>query len=62
MKKKQAIYMEVTPDKYELPVKIADSAVELAKLCGVSANNIYSSISHAKHRRQKRSRFVKVEI
>lgn len=44
--------MKVTMDKYELPVLVADSAVELAEKLGCTPNNIYSSISHAKHRGQ----------
>lgn len=55
MKKKSKeviVWMKVTNDKYELPVLVADSAPELAKMLGCSPNNIYSSLSHAKHRRQ----------
>lgn len=44
------IWMQVTKDKYELPVCIADSAEELAKMCGTTANSIKSSISHSKKR------------
>ena len=50
--KEQYVWMKVTNDKYELPVLVADSAPELAKMLGCSPNNIYSSLSHAKHRRQ----------
>lgn len=44
------IWMKVTHDKYEHPVAIADSCVELANLLGKTANNISSSISHSKKR------------
>ena len=50
--KEQYVWMKVTNDKYELPVLVADSAPELAKMLGCSPNNIYSSLSHAKHGRQ----------
>jgi hypothetical protein len=50
--KKVIVWMKVTNDKYELPVLVADSAPELAKMLGCSPNNICSSLSHAKHRRQ----------
>ena len=50
--KEQYVWMKVTNDKYELPVLVADSAPELAKMLGCSPNSIYSSLSHAKHRRQ----------
>ena len=55
------IYMEVTDDKYELPIAVADSAVELAQIINVSANSIYSSISHAKSKGYK-SRYVCVDV
>ena len=57
----QVVYMKVTKDKYELPVAIADSIVELAKILGVKKEHIYDSMSHAK-RRGHRSPYVKVEI
>ena len=59
--KEQYVWMKVTNDKYELPVLVADSAPELAKMLGCSPNNIYSSLSHAKHQRQN-SPYRKVVI
>lgn len=63
------IWMEVTPDKYELPLKVADSGGELARMCGLSPDTIYSSISHYKNRkrktqqlRERKRKFVKVEV
>lgn len=53
--------MEVTQDKYELPVAVADSAVELSRIVGATVNNIRSSAHHKSHGKQKRSRFVRVE-
>ena len=35
MKKKKYIWMQVTSDKYELPVSIADSSLKLARMCGI---------------------------
>lgn len=55
------VWLLVTKDKYQLPLEIADSAGELARKVGCSTNNIYSAVSHAKHRGHN-SRFVKVEI
>ena len=55
------IWLKVTNDKYELPVAVADSAEELAKMCGVKVNNIHSSRSHAQARGNK-TRYLKVEI
>ena len=56
------VWIMVSKDKYELPLAVADSAQELAKMVGCSANNIHSSYSHYLHRAQKHSRFYKVEI
>lgn len=55
------VWLLVTKDKYELPLEIADSAGELAQKVGCSVNNIYSAVSHARHRGHN-SRFKKVEI
>ena len=43
---KNCCYMKVTNDKYRLPVAVADSAVELARLVGATNNTVLSSISH----------------
>jgi len=45
----KGVYMAVTADKYELPICLADTVVELARMCGTSENTIYSQISHRKH-------------
>ena len=47
-KAKSYIWMKVSSDKFELPEAVADTAVELAKLCGVTANGIYSQISRVR--------------
>lgn len=41
-------YMLVTKDKYELPLAIADSAEELAKIIGVSKNYVYCATSNVR--------------
>ena len=56
------IYMEVTRDKYEFPIAMADSPGALAEMCGVSKNCVCSSCSHYKSGRYKRSRFISVEV
>ena len=55
------IWMEVTTDKYEFPIEIADTCAELARKCGTSQNAIYSAISHAKKDGHKTS-FCRVKI
>ena len=56
------IFMEVTRDKYELPLIVADSSGKLAMQAGVKQSNVTSSIAkHAKGER-KRCRFIMVEV
>ena len=55
------IYMEVTQDKYELPVAIASSSSELAKLCQTTANAIRQGI-HRRQNPKRWSRFVRVDV
>lgn len=50
------IYMQVSKDKYELPLAVAESPTELAKIVGTTKNNVSSSIS------KKRKGWVKVEV
>lgn len=53
------VWMEVTKDKYELPVLIADTGAELARLAGTS----YGNVLKATHRKPKKhSRFIRVEV
>ena len=40
------LYMKCTTDKYELPIAVAESPSELAKMLGTNANVVSSSISH----------------
>lgn len=56
------IWMKVTADKYELPLVIADSAKELAEICGTTANSIVSAISHHKKGRTEYSTYVCVQV
>lgn len=58
---KNKIYMKVTLDKYELPVAVAGSVQELAKILGVKAESIRSILSMAKSGRIKRCRYVVVD-
>ena len=53
--------MMITLDEYELPVAVADSVVELARMVGTKPNNISSSIIH-QAKRGYRCKYVKVEL
>ena len=52
------LYMKVTRDKYELPVAVADTKAELARIVGVSL----SAISHSLHGPGTRKAYVEVEV
>ncbi len=56
------IYMKVSDDKYQLPVAVADTAKELAKICNTTPNNIHSHISKIKKGIYKKVVYIKVEI
>lgn len=58
----KCVYMEITLDEYELPVAVADSVVELAKLIKISADTIYNVMYHNKVRGLKRCKYIKVEL
>jgi ribosomal protein L7Ae-like RNA K-turn-binding protein len=53
--------MEVTKDKYELPVAVADSAKELGALIGLDAATIYSVMYHCKIKGFK-CKYIKVDL
>lgn len=61
-----ALYMAVTPDKYELPVAIGDSPTELAEMIGVSAKWILVSLAPSRerynNRRRRGYRYRKVKV
>lgn len=40
------LYLRTTIDEYELPIAVAESATELARLLGTSQGCVSSSISH----------------
>ena len=45
----RVVFVYVSHDKYELPLDMADSIIELAERLGKRPNVIYSSMTHAKH-------------
>lgn len=58
------LYMKVSSDEYELPLAVADSIVDLAKMCEVSTSTIYSWMSHYKNKTgvNKSCPYIKVVI
>lgn len=54
----KAIYLQVSKDKYRLPIAFADTPKKLARITGVDARNISSICS----KYPDKGRFVKVVI
>jgi len=55
------LWLKVTLDKYELPLAVAETSEELARLVGVSGNAVRVGRSQEK-RGWKRSSYKKVRI
>lgn len=55
------IYVQVTPDEYELPVAVADSPEELAEITGHTVGTIKTTISKRKNGKRK-GKFLYVEV
>lgn len=57
----EVIYMKVTKDEYELPVAVADTVRELARIVGLKENSISMAMWRANKAGEK-CQFVKVVI
>jgi hypothetical protein len=55
------LYLEVTRDRYQLPLAVADSPRELARMRCVSANAVSSAVSRMGSEPGRKMRFVAVE-
>ena len=55
------VYMKVTKDRFELPLAVADTGAELAKICGTSEKNVYNAIRKARLCGHK-CQYVRVEL
>ncbi|WP_458397436.1 helix-turn-helix domain-containing protein [Anaerotignum sp.] len=58
---KTKLYLAVTQDKYSLPLAVADSAEELAEMCGVRMETVYERISAGKHLQYPKYIMVEIE-
>lgn len=56
------IWMKVTTDEYSLPLAIADSARELAQICGADKNVIQSTAAHHRKGRLKNPSYIYVNV
>lgn len=55
------IYVMIAKDKYELPLAVADSVIELARIVGVTPNAISCEIWKHEHGHIKKSKYIRVE-
>lgn len=46
---KKKLWMKVTDDKYELPLAVAESAADLARMVGIKPASLYSILSRDRH-------------
>jgi ribosomal protein L7Ae-like RNA K-turn-binding protein len=56
------VYMKITKDKYELPVAVAESTTELAKICGLKNSGSVRSMINEPIRLGFRPTYIKVEV
>lgn len=61
MEAKIDMYMLISHDKYELPLAVADTINELAKMLGKNPNTISSIMCHARKKGQW-CRYIKVDV
>ena len=56
------LYMKVTNDEYELPLAVADTQEELAKLLGVSRTAVTKALTNQKNHIYATSSYKEVEV
>lgn len=56
------LYLEVTRDKYSLPLHVCDSVKELSVETGVPVENINSTLCRYRHGEFKNPRFIEVMV
>lgn len=56
------LYMGVTPDKYELPLFVADSLKELSKMSGFDYDSVRHLISKRSSGKNKGIKFIKITL
>lgn len=59
--KEPTLYMLITQDRYELPIYVADSLLELSSACDIPINTIYGTMRRAK-KENKWCRFIRVDM
>lgn len=60
-RKPKFVWMEVTKDKLRLPLKIADSAAEMAEMCGVTTDTVVTSAWRTR-KEGMNGRFIRIPL
>ena len=56
------LYMGVTPDEYELPLCVSDTAAELARMYGMTPNAVYCNICNNQDGTRNGIKFLRIEV
>lgn len=56
------VYMEVTRDRYEIPICFAESMGELARRCHVDVSTISHALRNVREGKSPKSKYIEVEI
>lgn len=56
------VFMAVTPDKYELPIAIEDTAGKLARTLKIKEDTIYTGVRRKRSGLRLGMKFIKVEL
>lgn len=60
--KNQYLWLAVTPDKYELPLAVAESSEKLGKIYGLSKKTVASMVRYGSDGSKSGHKFVKVRL
>lgn len=56
------LWMKVTNDEYELPLAVADTMAELARMTGIKPESLYSIISRERRGKKHTYSYREVDI
>lgn len=56
------LYLEVTPDEYQLPLAVAESRKELAVMRGITSKQIKDYLAKTRAGKIKNPRFIRIEV
>lgn len=60
--KNRYLWLAVTPDEYELPLAVEESAEKLGKIYGLSKKTVASMIRNGANGKRNGHKFVKVRV